>query len=205
MTIPSYRDVDLALLVELVRSPVPLRPAEAIQRVVKHFPQLTEEDLAETRPDGRMKTFYNMVNWGRNHLRVRGLLVSGGGQGIWCVIETASEALVQDLVQRGAAADRAERFVRSDEALGDLLGVSWARPVSKKSGGAVGADRRSRDGGASDTRVAGGLAVREPGGARGAVSEWQWGGESRMGTTTASRPAEQPCGLRVRAVDCQGA
>ena len=152
MTIPAYKDVDLALLVELVRSPVPMRRTEALARVVRHFPELTEEDVARTRADGRTKAFSNMVNWGRNHLRVRGLLDLGGGQGIWRANDTAQDALIQDLVQRGVVRDRAEQFVRSDESLSDLLGRAWARAVLNRAGGMGGGEGR-RGRGRSETRI----------------------------------------------------
>jgi len=159
MTIPSYRDVDLALLLELVRENGPLRPAEGKRRVERHFPELSEEDLAQTRPDGRTKAFFNMVNWSRDHLRVRSLLVLGGPQGVWRVNEAASGALVEDLRQKGVAPERAQRFIQSEEGLGDLLGVSWARPVGRRTSGERGRGRMER--GSTETRTTRGRGISE--------------------------------------------
>jgi len=73
MTIPAYKDVDLALLLELVRrGGTPVRPVEVYDDVARHFPHLTQDDLALTRPDGRTKVFFNMVHWARDHIRRRG-------------------------------------------------------------------------------------------------------------------------------------
>src|SRR5437870_4531179 len=55
MAIPTYRDVDVALLLELVRAGRGISPAEAYRPVARHFPDLTEADMALTRPNGRTK------------------------------------------------------------------------------------------------------------------------------------------------------
>jgi restriction endonuclease Mrr len=83
MTLPAYRDVDLALLLELVRAAgKPVARGEMYQRVASHFPDLTDADLAKTRANGRTKIFQNVIHWGRNHLRVRGLLTIDQ-PGVW--------------------------------------------------------------------------------------------------------------------------
>ena len=128
MTIPSYRDVDLAVLLELTRARAAMRPTDVVERVVRHFPDMTQEDLAQTRTNSKAKVFRNMVAWGKDHLRVRGLL-SEASYGQWKVDQGAESALIEDLVERGVGEPRAKSFVTSAEALPDLLGRSWARPV----------------------------------------------------------------------------
>src|SRR3990172_3787621 len=110
MAIPTYRDVDLALLVELVRRDRPARPAEIFADVARHFPELTEEDLAKTRPDGRTKVFHNMVAWARDHVRVRSLLAQPA-PGLWQVNASAKSALIEDLRHRGVPLEQAEEAV----------------------------------------------------------------------------------------------
>ncbi len=63
MALPTYKDVDLALLLELVRAGRALRPSETYQLVARHFPEMTEADMAITRADGRTKVFQNTVHW----------------------------------------------------------------------------------------------------------------------------------------------
>ncbi len=46
MTIPTYKDVDLALLLELSRRRQPSRPLDLYDPVARHFPKLTAEDPA---------------------------------------------------------------------------------------------------------------------------------------------------------------
>ena len=131
MVIPAYRDVDLALLLELVRRTQEARPAEIYADVGRHFPNLTDEDLAKTRPDGRTKVFNNMVQWARDHLRVRGLLRELP-PGRWRVNDLASRALLEDLVQRGAQNRKAEQFVTGRGAVPELLGPQWAKQVGRR-------------------------------------------------------------------------
>jgi restriction endonuclease Mrr len=139
LTIPSYKDVDLALLLELVRARRSVRPSETYASVAKHFPDLTDEDLAKTRQDGRTKVFNNMIHWARDHLRRRGLLLDVIAQ--WEVTHQALEVLVDDLEKRGASRGRAETFIGRTDGLPDLLGRNWARAV--RSGGARGPTARS--------------------------------------------------------------
>src|SRR5690606_20321879 len=127
MPLPRYRDVDLALLLELVRAKRAMRPSETYAPVALHFPDLTEADMAQTRSDGRTKAFENMVHWSRDHLRVRGLLVSQ--RGLWQVSDGAMAALEGDLLARGADSTAIPAFVRSNRSLADLLGPKWAPPV----------------------------------------------------------------------------
>ena len=132
MTIPAYKDVDLALLLELVRrGGTPARPVDIYLDVARHFPHLTQDDLALTRTDGRTKVFYNMVAWSRDHIKRRGLLVDATG--LWAAVPGAGSALIEDLVSRGAkSGQRVNDFVNGTEAIPNLLGDGWARSVRAK-------------------------------------------------------------------------
>ncbi len=154
MAIPAHRDIDLALLVELVRTDRAVRPAEVYTSVAKHFLDLTEEDLAKTRPDGRTKVFRNMVNWGRDRLRVRGLLAQPA-PGLWAVNDLAKEALVADLQKRGVSKERAAAFVTDGASLSDLLGPNWARQVRSDAeiGRPLGAVPAAKSGQPEETRM----------------------------------------------------
>jgi restriction system protein len=69
-----------------------------------------------------------MVNWGRNHLRTRGLLVDEYRR--WSVVPAAKDALTDDLSQRGATAtERLNQFISSSVPIPDLLGPNWAGTV----------------------------------------------------------------------------
>ena len=130
MTIPAYRDVDLALLLELVRRGGTARPGEVYAPVAAHFPDLTAEDQAKTRQDGRTKVFTNIIHWARDHLRTLGLLDTTVPPGQWKLGNGAREALVQDLRARTSLPRaRIEAFVNGSQALPEILGSSWARPV----------------------------------------------------------------------------
>jgi len=101
MTIPAYKDVDLALLLELVRRRgTPVRPIEIYDDVARHFPQLTQDDLALTRSDGRTKVFFNMIHWARDRIKRRGLLADPAGP--WAAVPGAGNALIADFEKRGA-------------------------------------------------------------------------------------------------------
>jgi len=128
VAIPSYKDVDLALLLELSRRREPSRPLELYDPVARHFPKLTADDLALTRTDGKTKVFLNMIHWARDHLRRRGLLVDE--YRMWSVVPAAKDALIEDLLQRGAPSrERTTQFLGGSEALPALLGADWARTV----------------------------------------------------------------------------
>lgn len=130
MTIPAHRDVDLALLLELVRRNGTARPAEVYAPVAAHFPDLTPEDLAQTRKDGRTKVFTNIVHWARDHLRRRSLLDTAVPAGQWTLLDGARETLIQDiLARRSLQRSRVETFVDGSQPLPEILGPTWARPL----------------------------------------------------------------------------
>lgn len=129
MSIPSTADIDLALLVVLVRSGDAMHRRATYDLVAAQFPNLTPDDRAKTRKDGVTKAFNNMVNWSRNRLRVRGLLQAGLPTGQWQVTPDARQALISDLQSRGVQEPAARRFVSSGDGLGTLLGPSWATDV----------------------------------------------------------------------------
>jgi len=132
MTIPAYKDVDLALLLELVRRRgTPVRPVEIYHDVARHFPHLTQDDFALTRTDGRTKVFQNMIHWSRDHIKRRGLLASPTGP--WAAAPGAGGALIDDLIARGGKpGQRVNDFVNGTEALPNLLGEAWAGSVRAK-------------------------------------------------------------------------
>ncbi|MBI2723725.1 MAG: restriction endonuclease [Chloroflexi bacterium] len=135
MTIPSSVDVDLALLVELVRVGRPIKRREAYDLVARHFPRLSAEDRAKTRKNGNTKVFNNIVEWSRNRMRVRGLLADNHPPGVWGINGSAGSALVDDLVSKGLARQAAESFVKGDAGLTDILGMDWARPLRMQADG----------------------------------------------------------------------
>ena len=124
---PRNKDVDLALLLELVRAGRPMRPGETDAMVTRHFPDLSESDMAITRSDGRTNAFQNSIRWARAHLRVRGLLVDQTG--LWQVNAAARSALNEDLVGRGMSQLAATAFISSTQVLPDALGRGWSSPV----------------------------------------------------------------------------
>ena len=153
MVIPAYRDVDLGLLLELLRRKQQVRPAEVYADVARHFPNLTDEDLAKTRPDGRTKVFNNMVHWARDHLRVRGLLVELPA-GRWQVNELAAHAFAEDLALRGAKPSNIERFVTGRGTLPEFLGQQWAKEVGQRARVETGSKRGRRPKAARKERAA---------------------------------------------------
>ena len=130
MPIPRNKDVDLALLLELVRAGRPMRPGETDAMVTRHFPDLSESDMALTRSDGRTNAFQNSIRWARAHLRVRGLLVEQTG--LWQVNTEARSALNEDLVGRGMSQSATTAFISSTQALPDALGRGWSSLVRSR-------------------------------------------------------------------------
>ncbi len=126
MSFPRYSDVDLALLLELVRIGRAVRPHETYDRVTRHFPQLTEADKTALRKDGRTRVWTNMIHWARDHLRVQGVL-SDLGSGVWASNEQARPLLERWLDSRGAT--NASGFVDSDRPLHEHLDAIWAREL----------------------------------------------------------------------------
>ncbi len=126
MTLPTYGDVSLALLLELVRCGKPVKPLDSYDLVARNFPALTASDRALTNRSGSGKVFADMVNFARNRLRVRGVLENGLPAGSWCTTQEARGTLVDDLVARGVTLSRAMGFIDASETLGALLGRDWA-------------------------------------------------------------------------------
>jgi len=126
MSFPRYSEVDLALLLELVRMGRAVRPHETYDRVTRHFPHLTEGDKTALRKDGRTRVWTNMIHWARDHLRVQNAL-SDRGPGVWAVNDRARALLEGWLRNRGST--DVEAFVDSDSPLHQYLGVNWAREL----------------------------------------------------------------------------
>ena len=129
MTLPKYSEVDLALLLELVRIGRTVRPHEVYERVERHFPLLTDDDKTELRQDGRTRVWTNMIHWARDHLRVQGALADTN-PGDWAVNESAPQLLEDWLRKRGGV--EVSAFVSSDQTLPALLGSDWARELRQR-------------------------------------------------------------------------
>jgi restriction endonuclease Mrr len=135
VTLPTYRDVDLALAVELIRARTAVRPADTYAGVASHFPQLTPSDFAMTRQDGRTKVFQNMIHWARDHLRVKGMLTNNRA-GFWQTNDMASSTVIEELTSKGIGRSAAESFMQSSSKLHELLGVNWAATLRERVGSA---------------------------------------------------------------------
>lgn len=131
MSIPTYRDVDLALLVETVRAKKTVRRSQMMEGVARHFPNLSAEDRARTRADGRTKVFDNIFQWAFNHLKIRGLL-EHVPPGEWRANGQAPDALIEDLIQRGVGSERARVFIATGDPLSSVLGSDWAKAARLK-------------------------------------------------------------------------
>jgi restriction endonuclease Mrr len=72
-----------------------------------------------------------MIHWARDRIKRRGLLANSSGS--WLLVPGATNALVEDLVGRGAKPlQRVTDFISSTETLPSLLGAGWATPVRSK-------------------------------------------------------------------------
>lgn len=134
MTFPRYRDVDVALLLELVRLGRGVKPHETYESVTRHFPRLSDEDKAVVRKDGWTRVWINMIHWARDHLRVQGAL-DEAGSGIWSANSSARGMLEGWLRQRGGASPVS--FIESSRSLQDYLGEDWAQALRARPGRAV--------------------------------------------------------------------
>ncbi len=140
MTLPRYKDIDVALLLELVRLGKPVRPHETYEAVTRHFPQLTHEDKTVVRKDGRTRVWINMIHWARDHVRVQGALEETDS-GIWSANRDARRMLEAWLRQRGGS-DPA-RFIESTRLLQDHLGSAWAQALRSRKAPVAAPERRS--------------------------------------------------------------
>ena len=131
MTFPRYRDVDIALLLELVRLGRAVKPHETYESVTRHFPRLSDGDKAAVRKDGRTRVWINMIHWARDHLRVQGAL-DEMGSGIWSANSSARGMLEGWLRQRGGTS--AGSFIESSRSLQEYLGRDWAQALRARSG-----------------------------------------------------------------------
>jgi hypothetical protein len=69
MAYPKQKEIEIPLLKEIDRAGGEVRPRDIYDKVVQHFPQLTEEDLErrmERYPS--MNQWHNKVQWARQSL-----------------------------------------------------------------------------------------------------------------------------------------
>lgn len=135
MTLPSSKDVDLALLVELLRAAKPVRKSdkEVYTAVERHFPELSEADKKQLLRNEHTPRWNNAIDWARNKLNVQGVLADTE-DGIWQANERAHGLLIRWLSERGLTEQGARQFVSSSQTLGDILGRTWAKPRRERRG-----------------------------------------------------------------------
>lgn len=89
--LPKQRDIEVPLLEVLVEIGGQGRPKEIYPLVTRKFPQIREEDVAETLPSGSNR-WTNRVQWARQTLVEKGQMDSPG-HGIWRITEKGQKRL----------------------------------------------------------------------------------------------------------------
>lgn len=91
MAFPTNDEIERALLEELVKAGGQVRPRDTYDKVARHFPQLTPQDLAEKNKSGPNK-WTNTVQWGRQHLVNIGH-ISRLPRGVWTITDEGRKSL----------------------------------------------------------------------------------------------------------------
>lgn len=133
MPIPSHASVELPVLLELERHGGRVQKnadfPEFYERIARHFPDLTAEDLKLRRQTGgRPFVWHNVVEWTRNSLREGGEL-NGGQRGVWEITRKGKDRLQHELASIGIAS--VDEFIHSNRLIPEEIGNRW-RPASKR-------------------------------------------------------------------------
>lgn len=121
MAIPSQRDIELPLLLELERLGGRGKGRALYSRVASHFSSLlTQEDLQVTRESTGANVWENNVDFARNKLREKGDL-NGGERGMWEITDSGRRRLRTELQSRGLAESALEGFINSPQTLLETL------------------------------------------------------------------------------------
>ena len=86
MSIPSEKDIEVPLLKELEAVGGKAKPSELYDKVAKHFPNLTSDDLQAKHPRTGIPIWTNRVQWARQHLVNRGQ-IDASVRGVWRITE----------------------------------------------------------------------------------------------------------------------
>jgi len=114
VAIPSQRDIELPLLLELERLGGRRKGRELYSKVALHFPRLTQEDLQRTRKSTGANEWANNVDFARNNVRVKGDL-NGGERGMWEITDSGRRRLRAELQSCGLAESAVEGFINSPQ------------------------------------------------------------------------------------------
>jgi len=95
MTVPLQKSIELPLLKVIADGGGSLRLREAVEKVEKYFPELTDEDRASRLKSGGNK-WINRVQWVRQHLIGKGELDSPEW-GVWRITDSGKSRLDKEL------------------------------------------------------------------------------------------------------------
>lgn len=94
MPLPSRENIQLPLLKVLADASGSLSAREATERVKRHYPKLTPEDLA-SRLDSGGNRLYNRIAWARKDLVFTGE-IDGATIGLWRIMDKGKQHLEKD-------------------------------------------------------------------------------------------------------------
>ncbi len=92
MAIPSEKDIELPLLMEIETAGGEARPSDLYDKVARHFPQLTPSDQTVSHPRSGLLIWANRVAWARQHLVNKGE-IDASTRGIWRITEKGKARL----------------------------------------------------------------------------------------------------------------
>ncbi|MCL5971805.1 MAG: winged helix-turn-helix domain-containing protein [Firmicutes bacterium] len=90
---PRRKSIWMPLLKVLDEAGGPLKPSDAIERVERHFPELTDEDKQYKTPTGYLRWSDHDVPWARYDLVKKGLMVKN--QGKWQISDEGHAYLIE--------------------------------------------------------------------------------------------------------------
>jgi hypothetical protein len=93
MTLPSQKEIELALLYEIDTLGGQASPEELYPRVTAHFTQITASDLEEKTKDGKENKWKNRIRWTRQSLVFKKGELERYPRGIWKITEKGRERL----------------------------------------------------------------------------------------------------------------
>lgn len=129
MAYPKRREIEIPLLIELKKLGGEAKPKDLYERVAKHFPELTREDL-ERKLDSSPSIYKwrNMVQWVRQTLVSSGD-IDGSVHGVWKITEQGLKKLEEELGNDGVTNINTNKNVdrSNDISLEDLLNTQESR------------------------------------------------------------------------------
>lgn len=137
--LPKTKDIEIPLLLSIQKFGGKAKAQDIYPEVRKHFPQLSEADIAEPLPSGGNK-WTNRIQWARQRLIEHGE-VSSPGHGIWAITdkglarlkeEASAQKTIPTAVPQTAAGPPPAEYATNLEELSEEYLLSFKQKVLQK-------------------------------------------------------------------------